>query len=128
MLFSCGEEDVVEEREEIVIETRDDLIELVDGIFTEYHPGTDKKRVKFQGPQDENKQRHGIWYFYNLNNIQVSMTEYKHGLKNGVSLVKYDNGIIRYSGQYKDNEQIGIWKTYDSTGVMLHEKDFGDLQ
>jgi antitoxin component YwqK of YwqJK toxin-antitoxin module len=125
---SCSEEEVKEKKEPIYIETKDDLIEVKNGIYTEYHPGTDQKGVKFRGPQDEDKERHGIWYYYNTSGVQVSMTEYNHGIKNGVTMVKYDTGVIRYTGEYKENEQIGIWKTYDSTGVLLHEKDFALLR
>ena len=127
ILFSCSEEES-EKKEETVIESKDDLVEVKNGIFTEYYPGTDLKKIKFQGPQDEKKERHGIWYFYNLNNVQVSMTEYKHGIKNGVTMVKYDTGVIRYTGEYKDDQQTGIWKTYDSVGVLLNEKNYSDLK
>ena len=56
------------------------------------------------------------------------MTEYKHGIKNGVTMVKYDTGVIRYIGEYKDDQQTGIWKTYDSVGVLLNEKNYSDLK
>jgi antitoxin component YwqK of YwqJK toxin-antitoxin module len=124
-LLSCSEEEEIKEKPTVKIETRDDLIEIVDGVFTEYYPGTDKKKIKFQGPQDDEKRRHGIWHYYSLAGIQVSMTEYNHGLKNGVSIVKYENGAIRYTGEYSNNIQIGIWKTYDADGKINTEKDYG---
>ncbi|MFT5777242.1 MAG: antitoxin component YwqK of YwqJK toxin-antitoxin module [Crocinitomicaceae bacterium] len=123
-LLACSEE-VIKEKPQFKTETPEDLIEIVNGVFTEYHPGTDKKSVKFQGPQDEEKRRHGIWYYHSKAGIQVSMTEYKHGLKNGVSIVKYENGAIRYTGEYENDIQIGIWKTYDTAGKLATEKDFG---
>lgn len=128
LFVSCSEEQVKEKKESIKIETKEDLIKVKNGIYTEYHPGTQQKGIKFRGPQDKNNERHGIWYYYNTYGIQVSMTEYNHGIKNGVTMVKYDTGIIRYTGEYSDNEQIGVWKTYDSTGVLLHEKDFSFLR
>ena len=44
-----------------VIEMEEDLVEIKDGVYTEYYPG--KKAVKFQGEQDKDGFRHGIYLF-----------------------------------------------------------------
>ena len=64
-LVSCSEPEVKEkekiEKTETVIE-EEDLVEIKDGLFTEYYPG--KKAIKFQGRQDNDGFRDGIWLFY----------------------------------------------------------------
>jgi len=123
-LVACGEE---EKKKRVVEEpvTEEVLIETKNGTFTEYYPG--KKKIKFQGPQDSEGRRHGIWYFYDENGNQISMTDYNHGKKHGVSLKKYPNGAIHYTGEYKDDIQVGIWKTYDVDGKLLDSTNYTEL-
>ena len=77
ILIACGEE---EEKKKPVAEPakKEVLTETKNGTFTQYYPG--KKKVKFQGPQDAEGRRHGIWYFYDERGTQISMTDYKHGV------------------------------------------------
>ena len=99
------------------------LFEVKDGIYTEYYPG--RKAVKYRGPQDENELRDGRWFFYSENGVELSMTEYSHGKKNGDSFVRYPNGMMRYYGHYENDVQTGVWITYDEKGNVAQEKDFG---
>lgn len=124
LLLSCGEETPVKKEVELT-QTREELIEIKNGIYTEWYQG--RKKVKFQGPQDKGGKRHGIWYFYAENGVTISMTEYKHGLKNGLSIVKYPNGAIQYTGEYEDDQQVGEWKTYDMTGKVVDARNYTDL-
>ncbi len=101
------------------------LVEEENGMFTEYYPG--KKQIKFQGGQDAEKRRHGIWHYYSETGLQLSMTEYNHGKKSGVTVVKYPNGSIHYTGTYENDQQVGVWKTYNEKGELVTEKDFGSL-
>ncbi len=100
-----------------------DLIVIEKNVYTEYYPG--KKQIKFQGPQDEQGKRHGQWFFYNEKGTNISTTMYEHGLKHGHSVVKYENGAIFYVGEYQNDVQVGIWKTYKPTGELDTEKDYG---
>lgn len=104
-------------------EQKAELVSIENGTFTEYYPG--KKQIKFQGPQDKEGRRHGIWYYYSQNGLQLSMTEYRHGLKNGISIVKYDNGVLHYTGEYQNDKKVGVWKTYNESGKLVDEKDYG---
>jgi antitoxin component YwqK of YwqJK toxin-antitoxin module len=99
------------------------LVEVKDGRYTEWYPG--KKQIKFQGGQDDNKKRHGIWTFYAENGTELSVTMYNHGLREGHTIVKYPNGAIHYRGEYMNDETVGLWTTYDEQGNVLSEKDFG---
>lgn len=123
ILVACGEEEK-EEKIEAPEET-ETLVEVKDGMFTEYYPG--KKKVKFQGQQDLEGKRHGIWYFYDEAGTKISMTEFKHGLKNGVSLKRYPNGSVHYTGEYANDVQIGVWKTYDEKGNLVDSTNYTEL-
>jgi antitoxin component YwqK of YwqJK toxin-antitoxin module len=116
-LVSCG-------GEEPAPKTSESLIEVKDGIYTEYYPG--RKSIKFRGPQDENELRHGKWYFYSEKGVELSMTEYVHGLKSGGSFVRYPNGVMHYYGEWYKDKQVGQWVTYDQTGKVVEEKNFGE--
>lgn len=120
LLFSCGEPEQPKK------EDPSSLVEIKDGVYTEYYPG--HKAVKFRGPQDENEMRDGRWFYYAENGTEQSMTEYKHGKKEGVTFVRYPNGTMRYVGEYKDNQPVGKWKTYNQDGSLQEEKDFGTLE
>lgn len=124
ILIACGEE---EEKKRTVVEPekKEVLTETKNGTFTQYYPG--KKKIKFQGPQDAEGRRHGIWYFYDESGRQISMTDYKHGERNGVSLKKYPNGSVHYTGEYKDDKQVGVWRTYAPDGKLLDSTDYTEL-
>ena len=102
-----------------------DLVHIEGNVFTEYYP--DKITIKFQGTQDEDGKRHGKWLYFSDQGVELSMTVYKHGDKHGHSIVKYPNGALHYTGEYIDNVQVGIWKTYSIKGNMVDTKDFGSI-
>ena len=131
-LLSCSEEvpeqKTIKEKEPVVNTTpeavdKSDLIEVVGDIYTEYYAG--KKAIKFQGPQDTEAKRHGKWLYFSEEGNELSMSMYEHGKKHGHSIVKYPNGAIHYLGEYRDNMQVGEWKSYTSDGKLFETKDFG---
>jgi antitoxin component YwqK of YwqJK toxin-antitoxin module len=113
-LFSCNEE--VEKK----VEKKEDLVEIKNGLFTEYYPG--KKAIKYQGKQDETAKRDGRWVYYSETGDELSVTTYSHGLKNGFTMVKYPNGVLHYVGEYINDTMVGVWRTYDEKGKLLSEK------
>jgi antitoxin component YwqK of YwqJK toxin-antitoxin module len=115
---SCSEEEVAKKRSE----NKEDLIEIIDGYYHEYYPG--KKKIKFKGRQDDTKQRHGKWSYFSPNGDELSITHYIHGKREGHSIVRYPNGVIHYIGEYANDVQVGIWKTYNEQGVLVEEKNF----
>jgi antitoxin component YwqK of YwqJK toxin-antitoxin module len=118
--FSCSEE------EEPKKQKFENLIEIKDGVYTEYYPG--KKAIKLQGGINNENQRHGRWVFYSENKVELSITHYNNGLKEGHSIVKYPNGTLYYYGEYRDDQKVGIWKTYDEKSKLQNETDFGGLE
>ena len=123
ILMACGEKE--DKKKTIVPEVEEVLTEVKKGIYKQYYPG--KKNVKFEGRQDEAGERHGIWYFYSEKGMKISMTEFKHGKKNGVSLHRYPNGMVHYSGEYEDDLQVGLWKTYDTDGKLVDSTNYDEL-
>lgn len=120
LLFSCQEAPTDQKPK-----TPESLTEVVDGTFTEYYPG--RKKVKFRGEQDAEGKRHGKWVFYSENGIELSVMHYIHGVREGFTIVKYPNGTIHYVGEYSNDMEVGIWKTYDTKQKLVEEKDFDAL-
>ena len=121
-LISCSRNESEQSKKEIQQKENSSLVEIKDNVFTEYYPG--RKKVKFRGEQDENGQRHGKWTFYNEQGLELSSTHYEHGVKHGISVVKYPNGQIHYFGEYVNDKQTGVWKTFDQKGQLEQEKKF----
>jgi antitoxin component YwqK of YwqJK toxin-antitoxin module len=120
VLFSCTEE---EETKKPLEEAVEELVEIRDGVYTEWYPG--KKQVKYKGQQDEQSRRQGKWVFYAENGTELSITMYEHGVKDGFSIVKYPNGAIHYRGEYRNDQMVGIWTTFNEKGEKETEKDYG---
>jgi antitoxin component YwqK of YwqJK toxin-antitoxin module len=74
---------------------------------------------------DKKGKRDGKWSFYSEKGTELSFTLFEHGIKQGFTVVKYPNGVIRYRGEYKNDEIVGVWTTYDPKGKMISEKDYG---
>jgi antitoxin component YwqK of YwqJK toxin-antitoxin module len=102
-----------------------DLIVVENGMYKEYYE--DKRSIKFEGPQDENGKRHGRWQYFSKEGVELSMTMYDHGNKHGHSIVKYPNGNLHYTGEYSQNKQVGIWRTYSTEGKLINEVDYNKL-
>ena len=115
-----------EEIKEVKKEKPEDLIEIKNGVFTQYYPG--KKAIKFQGNQTKKGERNGKWVFYAENGNEQSITFFKDGKKHGHSIVKYPSGIVYYVGEYYEDKKIGVWKTFDTKGDLMQEKDFGTIE
>lgn len=120
-ISSCGEEKKAPKKE-----TTDNLVEIKNGIYTEYYPG--RKAVKFKGPQDDNSLRNGRWFFYDERGNELSMTEYVNGKKHGFIFVRYPNGTMRYTGEFNMDVEAGLWKFYKEDGSLASEKDYGNKE
>ena len=122
-LFAC-----TDEPDEIISNTKvtelddEDLVERMPNFYREYYPG--KKQLKLGGPTDNDGNRHGAWESYFENGKMNSKTYYLHGIKDGHSIVYYPNGGIHYQGEYKNDEKIGVWKTYNEKGELISEDEF----
>ena len=140
LMVSCKEEgagNTENSKTETTSETKKKVVEeesinpnekgevIVEGdLYTEYYAGTGGK-IKFQGNQDADDKRHGKWLYYSVNGEELSMTIYLHGVKDGHTIVKYPNGMLHYTGEYKDGKTVGVWKTYSEKGDVTSAKDYG---
>ncbi|MEY5133267.1 MAG: hypothetical protein RLZZ198_1271 [Bacteroidota bacterium] len=101
----------------------ENLIEVKHGVYSEWYPG--KKQLKFHGSIDKKGNRDGKWVFYSENGNEQSITVYNKGVREGFSLVKYPNGAMHYRGEYRNDQMVGVWTTYDEKGKVISEKDYG---
>jgi antitoxin component YwqK of YwqJK toxin-antitoxin module len=122
-LLVCSSCSTEETKTIVKQEEEEELVEINDNIYTEWYPG--KKQIKFRGGQDDKNQRHGKWSFYSETGLELSVTMYQYGKKEGFTVVKYPNGALHYRGEYLNDEMVGIWTTYDEKGVVANEKDYG---
>ena len=52
------------------------------------------------------------------------MTTYTNGLREGFSIVRYDNGMLFYRGEWRKDEKVGIWTTYSPSGEVVSEINY----
>lgn len=100
-----------------------DLVEIVGSTYTEYYDAA-KTKVKFQGEQDENKERHGKWVYYREDGKELNITFYKHGIQHGFIQVKRPNGTLHYTGEFEEGQKVGVWKFYDEKGKVTNEINY----
>ena len=49
---------------------------------------------------------------------------YNNGLVHGKIIYYWDNGQVRLTGQYDKMHRVGTWKTYESNGDLMYEKNY----
>lgn len=49
---------------------------------------------------------------------------YSNDLLDGKFTYYWDNGNIRFSGQFSNNRRIGTWTNYDKNGAIVFEESF----
>ena len=98
------------------------LKDTVSRQVSEWYEG--KEQIKMKGQIDENKQRHGKWVYYSQTGLELSMTTYTHGMKEGFSVVKYPNGALHYRGEYRNNVKVGLWSFYNDKGELVNELNY----
>lgn len=118
--YACESDNGAEIKEVIEEEI---LIVEENGIYTEWYPG--KKQIKTSGRLDDNGNKTGIWKHFSPLGVELSITVYKAGKKDGHIVVRYPNGAVRYSGEYYNDEKVGEWKFYDENGKFIKKEDFG---
>jgi hypothetical protein len=100
------------------------LIKISNGVYTESYPGGNQ--VKLRGLLDEKEQRQGVWDYYAENGVHLSVMEYRDGVKHGVFFQRYKSGIIKRTGNYKNDKQVGEWVEYNESGIRSSIKEFTD--
>jgi len=58
------------------------------------------------------------------NNVLISISHYKNGIKTRTWKVYYRNGGLEYKIKYRNGVKTGTWKHYDEHGVVIEEKQY----
>ncbi|MCO5259661.1 MAG: hypothetical protein M9916_05910 [Crocinitomicaceae bacterium] len=120
-VVSCKNNEQQKEEEPTIVE---DYEKIEGGQYRSFYGSNNQ--LKMEGEYDENQERQGIWTYYTIDGKKQSVTEYKHGKKDGYSIVYHENGSIYYRGEYRNDEKVGVWDFYDtSTGQKVSSKDYG---
>jgi antitoxin component YwqK of YwqJK toxin-antitoxin module len=112
-LFSCNTQSQSEE-------TKGTPAEQVVEDYTEFY---DNGQIKIEG-KTVNGKRHGMWKSYYENGLKWSETSFNMGLKSGLTTTYLEDGMMRYKGQYYNDERTGEWLFYDSLGYIMKKIDF----
>ena len=79
---------------------------------------TDKLgRLRMEGDMKDG-QRDGVWTSYNDVGKVRSRNEYHGNKLNGITTVFRENGAPMYTGQFREDKEIGTWKFYDDKGDL----------
>lgn len=127
LIFSCSEKkkETDENLSAEQFEAEEQLImEDENGRFTEWYPG--REQIKMKGTKDENGRKVGIWKFYTEKGVELTITEYKNGKKDGITIVRHPNGAVYYKGEYVMDEPVGVWKFYDEQGQLVERKFYDE--
>lgn len=124
-IIACSEESKKKEKKEEQDIEQYSSLKTTDknGRYTEWYPGHEK--IKIKGRKDEKGRRQGVWKLFTKDGVELSVTVYNDGKKDGHIIVRYPTGIVRYSGQYDMDERIGEWKFYDQSGQLTKTENFG---
>ena len=118
----CGENEKPKRPEVQKEEYRPLVAEEDNGRYIEWYPG--HKQIKISGRNDKDGNRTGIWKYFSEQGVELSITVYNAGAKDGHTVVKYPNGAVHYSGEYLDDEAIGEWKFYNEEGQLTETKNY----
>ena len=118
-LISCTESNDTNEYKGLVEKVIEEevLYDTTGFEYNEWYPG--KKQLRQEGSYDVNYLRHGKWVYYSNEGIELSMTTYTHGLKQGFSIVRHENGY--YRGEYDKDTMVGLWTYFDNNGKKIKE-------
>jgi len=126
-LFSCSEE--VEQKDDNLATEQFKaelplIVEDENGRYTEWYQG--REQIKMTGTKDKEGRKVGIWKFYTERGVEQSITEYKKGKKDGITIVRHPNGTIYYKGKYEMDEPAGVWKFYNDEGQLIERKFYDE--
>lgn len=91
------------------------------GNYQEFHPNG---ALKIEGLNNMYGNREGLWAAFYEDGTKWSENFYSNGVKSGHSITFFPNGNVRYVGEYRNDERIGVWKFYDEEGNITGEENF----
>lgn len=93
------------------------LMDTTTSHYKEWYPG--RRQIKMEGEVNELRRRQGLWTYFNEKGVVLGTTHYENGIREGFSVVKYPNGKMHYTGEYRNDKMMGTWKFYDEDGVVM---------
>jgi len=66
-------------------------------------------------------ERHGQWMSFYPNGLAWSEMHYDKGLRHGTNIAYFEDGKMRYTGFYKNDQKDSVWSYFDSLGVMAQK-------
>ncbi|MEX1190814.1 MAG: hypothetical protein WED10_09280 [Brumimicrobium sp.] len=125
-LIACNETEKSNSKEKAVeeVDSERPLIVEEDGRYTEWYPG--HEQIKKKGKKDDKGRRTGVWKLYSPDGVELSVTVYKEGKKDGHIVVKHPTGAVHYSGEYSMDEPVGKWKFYNDQGQLVNRKFYDE--
>lgn len=105
-----------------VIETILEFSSSDTALATYYHSNSVKSAVGYY----VNKQKEGVWRFYDTKGIILSKEEYKNGQKHGSYVVYNLDGSVSRETQFVNGVEHGYRKTYGKNGQLLTEGGYKD--
>lgn len=124
IILGCAANESTENAKSVPVIQEEILVDSLNGQYKEWYAG--RQQLKYIGGQDAKGRRHGRWTHYLESGIEKSMTTYTHGLREGFSIVKYDNGMIFYRGEWHNNKKVGVWTTYSPKGDVVSEINYSN--
>jgi antitoxin component YwqK of YwqJK toxin-antitoxin module len=91
-------------------------------LATHYHPNQLKAAYGYY----VNKQKEGVWRFYDRKGILLSVEEYKNGKKHGNYKVYNLDGSLSRETTFVNGVENGYRKTYNANGDLLTEGNYKD--
>lgn len=92
------------------------------GNYKLWYPG--HKQVKISGRKNKKGKRVGIWKSYSEDGVELSMEIYVNGKRDGFTIVRYPNGVPRYTGNYSKDQKVGMWRFFDQSGKQTDSTNY----
>lgn len=89
----------------------------------------DTNGVLFQKYHYKNGKLNGIQKEYFTNGKLKEKDRFVNGTANGAVIIYYENGKLKEAGTNKGDRKNGVWKSYDTTGLLIStlKYDFGHI-
>lgn len=95
---------------------------LLNGDYTEFYSETGVRREK---GQYQNNFQVGRWLLFDANGLQNGEVNYNQvGKKHGLWKYTLEGTQVSTSGNYKEDERVGIWTVQNKAGKIIQTVDF----
>lgn len=108
--------------EQGIIVTIMEFISVDTALATHYHNNSQKSAYGYY----VNKQKQGVWRFYDTKGIILSEEHYQNGKKHGSYIVYNLDGSLSRETTFVNGVEHGYRKTYNGSGKLLTEGNYKD--